>query len=224
MAKNKSHYRDRSRPLNRRSASLEPQPRILIICEGIVTEPEYFDAFRREEHNSLVIVEIDDKGGVPKTLVERAAARKKEAENEADRMGDSNLKYDEVWCVYDVDEHPNLPDAWQQARDNGICLAISNPCFELWLLLHYCEQTAHIERRPASSSLSKFVKGYKKHISFQDLRNGYEEAVKRAEKLEAHHIDIGSEGGNPSTSVYKLTERIREFGRKERLRRLKDIT
>ena len=28
------------------------------------------------------------------------------------------------------------------ARDNGIRVAISNPCFELWLVLHYAQQTA----------------------------------------------------------------------------------
>lgn len=215
MAKNNSRYRDK--PLTRRPPSLEPQPRILIICEGTVTEPQYFDAFRRDEYNSLVNIEIDDKGGVPKTLVERAAARKKQSEIEAEQMGDSNLKYDEVWCVYDVDQHPNLPDAWQQARDNGIHLAISNPCFELWLLLHYCEQTAHIERKPAVSSLGTFIKGYKKHVPFQNLRAGYEDAVLRAKRLEEHHIQVDSEGGNPSTSVYKLTERIREFGRRARI-------
>jgi hypothetical protein len=30
-----------------------------------------------------------------------------------------------VWCVFDVDIHPNLPEAKQQARDNGLSLAIS---------------------------------------------------------------------------------------------------
>src|SRR3982750_4853087 len=116
MAK-KAKFRQRERPLRRRSPSLEPRPRVLVLCEGAVTEFEYFDGLRREERNKLVEVEIDFKGGAPKTLVERAANRKKESEEEARRARDENLKYDEVWCVFDVDEHPRLPDARQQARD-----------------------------------------------------------------------------------------------------------
>jgi hypothetical protein len=123
--------------LRRRPARFDPRPRILILCEGKVTEPSYFRDFQHQEKNRLVDVVIDDEGGVPKTLVERAVARRKEAEREARLQKDKYLRYDEVWCVFDIDSHPNLPDARQQARANGIELAISNPCFELWLLLHF---------------------------------------------------------------------------------------
>jgi hypothetical protein len=217
MAK-KAKFRQREQPLRRRPASLEPRPRILVLCEGVVTEFEYFDGLRREERNRLVEVEIDYEGGAPKTLVERAAARKKSSEEEARRARDENLNYDEVWCVFDVDEHPKLPDARQQARDNGIKLAVSNPCFELWLLLHFREQNAHIERHAAAKLLRNYVRDYQKHISFEALRDGYSEAVQRAKQLDRRHLDARTKGGNPSTNVYLLTERIREFGRKQRSR------
>jgi len=213
MAK-RPKYRLRGRALSRRRPSLDPRPRVLVVCEGRVTEPEYFDAFRREEENLLVEVLIDSEGGAPKTLVERAALRKRKAEEEARRARDENLKYDEVWCVFDVDQHPHLPDARQQARDNGIKLAISNPCFELWLLLHFREQNAHIERKPVATLLKTHIRNYHKHGPFAALRGRYPEAVQRAQILDRRHADIGSESGNPSTSVYLLTERIREFGRK----------
>ncbi|HKC62996.1 MAG TPA: RloB family protein [Pyrinomonadaceae bacterium] len=215
MAK-RAKFRLRARPLQRRRPSLDPRPRILVVCEGRITEPQYFDAFRREEENRLVDVRIDSEGGAPKTLVERAANRKKESEEEARRARDENLKYDEVWCVFDVDEHPRLPDARQQARDNGINLAISNPCFELWLLLHFREQNAHIERKAVATLLKKHIRNYRKHVSFETLRDGYLEAVQRAQQLDRRHADVGTEGDNPSTNVYILTECIREFGRKFR--------
>lgn len=217
MAK-KAKFRQREQPLRRRPASLEPRPRILVLCEGVVTEYEYFDGLRREERNRLVEIEIDYKGGAPKTLVERAAARKKDSEEEARRARDENLKYDEVWCVFDVDEHPKLPDARQQARDHGIKLAVSNPCFELWLLLHFREQNAHIERKAVAKLLRNHIRDYQKHVPFEALRDGYSQAVQRAQHLHRRHIDVGNEGDNPSTSVYILTERIREFGRKLRFR------
>jgi hypothetical protein len=156
-------------------------------------------------------VVVDAEGGVPKTLVERAAARKKLAEREAERFRDDNLKYDEVWCVFDIDEHPNIPDARQQARDNEIELAISNPCFELWLALHFCDQNAHITRKATTALLRKHIARYRKHVAFDLLRPLYDEAVRRAKQLEKQRIENGDAGGNPSTSVYRLTERIDEL-------------
>lgn len=214
----KPKFRLRARPLSRRPALLDPRPRVLVVCEGRVTEPQYFDAFRKEEENQLVEVLIDSEGGAPKTLVERAAIRKKSSEEEARRARDENLKYDEVWCVFDIDEHPKIPDARQQARDNAINLAISNPCFELWLLLHFREQHAHVERKPITKLLRNHIPDYRKRVPFETLRDGYSEAVLRAQQLDKHHIDVGNEGDNPSTNVYLLTERIREFGRKSRSR------
>ena len=71
-------------------------------------------------------------GGEPKALVQRAVEKKKDAERLARSQKDSNLRYDQVWCVFDIDEHRLIPEAKQQAVANGIELAISNPCFELW--------------------------------------------------------------------------------------------
>jgi hypothetical protein len=212
----KASINKQERPLGRRAAFREPRKRILVFCEGTVTEPQYFDDFRREEHNALVDVIIDSDGGSPKTLVERAAAQKKQAEKEAKRFADENLKYDEVWCVYDVDQHPKLADAYQQARDNGIELAISNPCFELWLLLHFADQNAHIERNKAARLLRTHIPGYAKRAAFDNLRQGYENAVKRAKILKQRCESSGNEGCNPSTEVYRLTEHIRALSKEAR--------
>ncbi|HZR19110.1 MAG TPA: RloB family protein [Verrucomicrobiae bacterium] len=50
---------------------------------------------------------------------------------------------DEFWVLLDTDHHfrdQNLPgtlEAMRQARQAGLEVAVSNPCFELWLLLHH---------------------------------------------------------------------------------------
>lgn len=204
----KSSIHNLTRPLARRPPYKEPRKRVLIFCEGTVTEPQYFDDFRRHEQNPLVDVVIDEGGVSPKTLVERAVLKKKAAEKEAKRFRDENLKYDEVWCVYDIDSHPKLADAFQQARDNEIKLAVSNPCFELWLLLHFTDQTAYIERDKLSVMLRKHLVGYKKRVDFEKLKRRYTNAVKRAILLNKRCEENGDKGGNPSTGVYELTERI----------------
>ena len=177
-----------------------------------MTEPRYFRALRSEYRNSLVEIEIDDRGGIPKTLVERAAQRKREAEREAKSQRDEFLLYDEVWCVFDVDDHPKLADARQQARDNGIQLAVSNPCFEIWALLHFRDQTAHIQRKAVRSRLKKHLPAYEKELPFDQLKPHYEDAVQRAERLDDRCERDGCPGANPSTGVHRLSERIRTEG------------
>ena len=57
--------------------------------------------------------------------------------------------FDEIWCVFDTDQHPNLAQAINEAGQSEIEVAVSNPCFELWLVLHSQEQTAFIDRHDA---------------------------------------------------------------------------
>jgi hypothetical protein len=35
-----------------------------------------------------------------------------------------------VWCVFDVDEFPDVPESAVLARRHGIKIAVSNPRFE----------------------------------------------------------------------------------------------
>jgi hypothetical protein len=128
-----SDRRNRERRPARGAPSRSVKRRPLIVCEGQVTEPDYFRRFERWARNNTVQVRIHDRHGVPLTLVRWAADLKRAAESAARKEGDSFVAFDEVWCVFDVDDHPNLNDTRQLARARGIDLAVSNPCFELWL-------------------------------------------------------------------------------------------
>ena len=203
--------RDRRDTLRRRRAFRSPLPRFLIVCEGTQTEPEYFREMRHLER-SLIELELSP-GGVPKTLVERAAEMKKAAVVSAKRQKDYHLKYDHVWCVFDIDEHPFVPEAKQQARDNGIDVAVSNPCFELWALLHFRDQRAHIERGPLHHECKQCMPGYEKRLPTSQLHPLCEDALQRARDLHQWQRTRGCDGENPSTGVYRLVEQIREAGR-----------
>jgi hypothetical protein len=172
---------------------------------------------RRQHRSSLITIQIDDEGGVPKTLVERAAAIKRRTRREALRRRDVNLSVDEVWCVFDVDDHPNLDEAKQQARDNGINLAISNPSFELWLVLHFQNQNAFITRQNVRAICQQSLAGYNKEVSqemYELLAQHYDEAVQRSDALQAmHKSNMSPEHANPSTGVFRLTERIRDLSK-----------
>jgi hypothetical protein len=127
-------FRDRERYIGRNPAKREPKHRILVVCEGKVTEPEYFKALQHEFRNRLVHVEIDKQAGVPLTVVTRAIDLNRQADEAANRNEDDNLRYNDVWCVFDVDEHPNLAEALELAGKSRVQVALSNPCIELWAL------------------------------------------------------------------------------------------
>ena len=202
-------FRSRTKRVSRRPPTREPKKRVLVVTEGRVTEPEYLMAFAAWKREALVEVKISSQHGVPKTLVEIAKEQKANAEAAARRERDDNLRFDEVWCACDVDSHPRLPDARQMARDNGIELVVSNPCFELWLLLHYRENPGARHRRDLQRMLRReYQKDYDKHVDFDALKPGYEAAMARARRLDADADEAGEPGRNPTTGFHRLTASI----------------
>ncbi|MBC7977281.1 MAG: RloB domain-containing protein [Myxococcales bacterium] len=190
------------------------------MCEGEVTEREYFEAFRAWCKNPRVEIDFDGPAGVPLTLVNRAKDRRETADREANRRGDDFLRYDEVWCVFDVDEHPHVPDARDHARAAGLRLAMSNPCFELWLLLHFTHSPGMQHRDDMQARLRALMPAVpRKHVDFEALIAGYDDAYRRADRLARDARDRGDPvTGNPSTEVYLLTASIDEDGARRRAR------
>jgi 8-oxo-dGTP pyrophosphatase MutT (NUDIX family) len=209
--------RNDARGLARRAPTRAPLPLLLVVCEGEVTERQYISGFRQAQGANTVRLEIVAPGGDPRALVQRAAELRDEAADRADRERDENLAYDEVWCVFDVDDHARLDAARELAEETGIRLAVSNPCFELWLILHFREHGAHLTSRQAANLLGKHIRDYRKHVRYEDLAAGYPDAVERATSLERRHSRAGTDGENPSTGVHHLTEQIRKLGKAHRL-------
>jgi hypothetical protein len=175
------------------------------------TEPDYFNGFAKTYRNPRIHIKIAGEHGVPLTLVANAKAHKSSAEDDARRERDQNLAFDSVWCVFDVDDHPNIPDARQMARDNGIEVAISNPCFELWLLLHLRESPGMNDRAAIQRMLVRHMPDYDKGVDFARISEGYRDAVRRAEQLDK--LAQGDPERNPTTGVYRLTRIIEEGGK-----------
>lgn len=210
--------RSRRNSLARKRPTLQPRGRLLIVCEGKITEPRYFEDLRHENRNRLVSVKIEPNCGVPKSVVGYARTLKRQAEQQARRMSDSYLKYDQVWCVFDIDTHPNVTEAKQQAHDNGILVAVSNPCFELWILLHFQDQSAPEHHHAIQNALRNYLPDYEKEVPYDRVRELVEDALRRARDLDQWQENRENSGGNPSTGVYHLVERIREFGKEQFLR------
>ena len=90
------------------------------------------------------------------------------------------------------------------AAEAGIQLAVSDPCFELWLLLRHetcarhCADCGAVQRR-----LTAFVPAYDKaRLRFADFADGLDTAVERARSL--------TSGRNPSTDMWRLVTALLE--------------
>ena len=193
----------------RRTRTDAARREILVFTEGEKTEGGYLLPWRRE-YRDRVLVTIDPFHGAPLSLVDRAVQTKKAEARDAKRG--RGRAHDEIWCMFDIDIHPNVPDAIQKAQANGIGLAISNPCLELWFILHFEEWTAYLSRHAAQSRSSELLSCGKNltRAAMDRLYEGYQDARERALRLDVKHDGDGSPAGsNPSSTVWALIESIR---------------
>ena len=196
--------RQQTRDLSRRRPERLPRRRLLVVCEGQRTEPDYLLGYQRYVHNATVEIVIPPDRGDPRKVVEIAKSRKQSATAEARRQQDPNLAFDEVWCVFDRDDHERFADACQMARDNQFKLAVSNPCFELWVLLHFRDSPGMQHRTSVLRMLRDQLPDYDKRLEFNDVAQGVPDAVARAQRLDADATAMGEPERNPTTGVYRL--------------------
>jgi hypothetical protein len=123
--------------------------------------------------------------------------------------------YSNYWCVFDIDEHPNIPRALELAAAHGISVAVSNPCIELWFLLHFQDQRAALDRAEAQRKSCDLL-GYGKvptTKALAELVSRYEDARLRAKALNSkHELDGSPSGSNPSSGAWQLIDQIRRPG------------
>lgn len=215
MAKPTGRRQRKAGSLRRRTAVRAPKRTFLAFCEGIRTEPEYIEALRQEpavSDSASVEIRIDQtaSGAVPLTLVDTAAEAR-------DRYSQEQGEIDEVWCLFDVEwplNHPNLREAREKAKARNVNLAISNPCFELWLVLHFDEGTAWLNSDDAGTLRSRHDKSSGKGLEGSKYMPRRTVAAKRARALAAKHAGDVTEfpHDNPSSGMYLLLEAIESNG------------
>ena len=213
-------------PRRRKKGIRSLKPTLHIFCEGEKTEPGYFDGYLDTyDIRRLKVIKIEKaKSNTPVQLVEEAIAFKR---------GKEAAREDEFWVVYDR-ESPNKYDdklhqaAFDKAAAQDIQIALSNVCFEVWILLHFCYQSRSytsyddlIKNSPLKDKLAKIGKSsYKKNDSralFDLIEQSIPQARRRAKKMNQHTQQSAPSSHtlpfllNPYTDVYRLLDAIDEF-------------
>jgi hypothetical protein len=192
--------------------------RTLIACEGSVTEPGYFQAIRRHLHlPERAVTLLKDLGPSPKALV-RGALKCRDRLMADDAFHPS--AGDTLWAVFDGDEHRQSdPHSWNEtlklAEREGVRLAISNPSFELWYLLHFEMVWAPLDNRAAIDRLRKHLPRYTKADALfpQPLLPLTHTALERADRLAGRARELGQVWpANPSSGVSTLVRHLFELG------------
>lgn len=195
----------------RRPPVRQPFDRVLIVCEGSKTEPLYFRALVEDLRLSAANVEVTGDGGsAPQSVVEYAI-----------RRFEADPSYDQVWCVFDRDAHPRFHEALDQVKHRkltrranrrkiGTCCfeaVPSTPCFEYWLLLHFCFTTTPLPRYADVEPLLRQQPGFVDYGKGQTntyavTSNRLDTALRNADRANAAAEDSGTD--NPTTHVPRL--------------------
>ncbi|MER5491358.1 RloB family protein [Streptomyces sp. NPDC002490] len=188
----------------------------MIYCEGEQTEKGYFNGLRRELRSLPVTICLGNTHGEPKSLVRSAIQHMEKAPRSPT---DRYTAYDEVWCVIDAEaprQHPSLEEALTLAGRNKINVALTNPCFELWLLLHFVDVSTYRTSADVQRAVEKGAHcGYtvqSKHVDYA-LLSGAEGANYTRARTKARALREGKPDGrraNPWTNVDELVERLRQ--------------
>lgn len=174
----------------------------LIATEGNKTEPHYFDLLNEE----VVLVQVQVVKGQhdssPKHVLNRM-----EEHLQKQRL----LSGDEAWLVIDKDqwtqEQIGALNDWTQLHANR-ALAVSNPKFELWLLLHFEDGAGVSTPQDCKQRLKRYLPDYDKgisptHISMVQVH----QAVARAKRRDNPPCSDWPRTAGVST-VYKLVHNI----------------
>jgi hypothetical protein len=196
-------YKKRRQNRTRKVGTRATRDRILIVCEGTKTEPNYFEGFR------LTNVQIVGTGSNTHSVVKKALEEKRRAKRNKER-------FDQIWCVFDRDSFPsqNFNNAIAIAKQNDIRVAYSNESFELWYLLHFHYYDSAMTRQQYCDKLSQLLNiNYQKNAKgiYDLLLQKQQDAIRNAKKLLSKYEILNPENNNPSTTVHLLVRELNKW-------------
>ena len=187
------------------NGSFRDRKTFIIVTEGAVHEVDYFTALaaRQRRVQVRVLPPVDRTSSAPVHALRRAVEFATSGQMEPD---------DQLWIVLDTDRWPEqqLMEVRRACDDKNWGLTISNPCFELWLYLHFSD---------LPSGFSVNSQGMKQALKdIFPANEGYrpEEALKNLPDAIHRAIALDEQPGlllppENVTQVYRLALAIHEF-------------
>lgn len=188
-----------------RPSGERPYRKLFVLAtEGRRTEPEYFSIFNDDDCTVHIECIRSGSKSSPAHVLKRMERRLKEK---------GLKKTDEAWLVVDTDKWTDVQlsclHSWSLEKEKTYRgLAVSNPGFEYWLLLHFDEGSKIDGMQCCLDRLKHHLPDYDKGIGIRSFpRELIERAVERARKRDAPPCEDWPR--NPgATTVYRLVANI----------------
>lgn len=191
------------RPLARDKQHFRDDRLFVVACDDTYAPKQYFDAFRIARVQVHVVPTTDGTSAAQHVLT-RVEEFKKTLEDD-----------DELWMLLDTDHsvdgshRHSFLQAIQSAKQQGIGVAVSRPCFEFWLLLHLTDDVGRLraltDARMAAAAMTEILETYNK--TNLDITQYSSARLHQACRLGAS-IDAETTGGDapdsPTSRVYLL--------------------
>ena len=193
--------------------------RHLVVSEGKETEPRYFEGLRSAlsaANNRKIAVVVKGTGKHTLDLLDFAVEYCRYAPE----------TFDHVWLVFDKDDFPETDfnvmerKCAESSDESRTFHALwSNPCFELWPLLHLRYTTAPMTAAECQHALAHAMSKdlgteYRKNLDglFVLIDNRRAEALRGATRLTEHHEKLGNTKASKQNPATKVGEIFAEIG------------
>ncbi|WP_348305145.1 RloB family protein [Methanothrix sp.] len=194
----------------RKSNFRDPKKVVILVCQGAETEPVYFNNFRKKECE--IAIHIHREAGKDPIKIINTAKYLKNDQYEGALI-------ERIFCIYDVDNtlERTLRKCEKIANENGLKTCVSNPCFEIWFLLHFFYSTKNYNSYDeVKEALIRYIPEYAKNRDiFSQLQPNQQKAIANAKLLEEHHRNVREDpsicGCNPSTQVVHIIEYLNKY-------------
>ena len=194
----------KKRPLDRSIPHLRDTRLVIIAAEGRETEKRYFSLFRDTRVQVKVLPTGEDHRSAPQDVINRLHLFREEYQ-----IGEG----DELWLMVDVDRWPKLGEIAGEAKQYRYGLAISNPCFEVWLLCHWQDPPLNATVcAPIESALRAALGSYSKSkLDLAQFAEKIHAATQRASALDLNPGDLWPQV--VGSHVYRVAQSIRSLRR-----------
>ena len=170
----------------RKSKGKTMRPNFFVFCEG-ESEVAYISHLRSQYRAPIQIIPKKSDSNISVKYIENCKKEYTRTDN------------DKTFLMYDLDVDGMLNRL--QSIPNAVLL-VSNPCIELWYLLHFEECHAELAQNVCIKKLRKHLPHYSKGaLALKEkmtLSDNTPAASVRAKSLSAHT--------NPSTTIYRIID------------------
>ncbi|MDN5342760.1 MAG: hypothetical protein PWP28_1635 [Oceanotoga sp.] len=203
MAKRKKLRKSLSQ--GRKPENKNPNTTFIMFCEGD-TEVKYFNSLNNHLKDSNIVITTKKSNKTDCIGIHKYAENYKNS---------NNNEFDYYFLVFDKD-YNSFENIEKVMSKKEYKILFSNPCFELWIILHYKLIDKKTDCKEIIKMIKKFIPNYSKGQNdlFTKLKDKLTIAIENNNKLLDNHCKLYNHKNfiklNPYTNIFELYNIIKK--------------